>query len=329
MTAGPPQHSERIVVTGASGFVGRHLLDRLVSAGVQVVAVSRGGTGRTDVHDVRVADYKDAAALAESFSGASAVVHLAARAHQRDANGADTAALYEEANVAAAVAVARASRLAGVGRLVLMSSIGVNGNRTQGRPFTASDVPRPVEEYARSKWKAEQAVAADLQDGPTEWVILRPPLVYGHGCPGNFRKLVQLVARAPLVPLGAVTALRTFVCVDNLVDAVLVAARHPAAAGRTFLISDAQTLTVAEVARILAAALGRSPGVVLDVSPRLLYLLARIAGKAQAIGKLIAELQVDGSEFSKATGWVPPVDPRQGLRTMVGDHPVAPKIETT
>lgn len=306
--------SKTFVVTGASGFIGRHLVGRLVRDGHTVRAMSRRGMDRDGVTDIVLRDYAEAKTLDDAMQDASAVFHLAARAHQVDESSAgDGDALYRQANVHSAMSVARAARAAGVGRFVLISSIGVNGSATTGAPFRPDDVPRPIEPYARSKWEAEQAIAALLADGSTDYVILRPPLVYGAGCPGNFEKLLKLVARAPLLPLGGITSPRTLIHVDNLVDALVVAAIHPQASRRTFLVTDPRDIHVAEIVRTLAEGLGKPRHTVIDVPASWLAGLARLAGKQAAWEKLTASLQVDGSEFSRATGWRAPVQPRQGL----------------
>jgi UDP-N-acetyl-alpha-D-quinovosamine dehydrogenase len=306
--------SRRVAVTGATGFVGRHLVDRLVRDGVSVVALSRSGTKRPDVDD-RLSDYTESAALQLALQEVDVVIHLAARAHQTG-ESADTAEMesrYRRANVDTAVAVAGAARAVGVRRFVLLSSIGVNGNATNGKPFRSDDTPNPVEPYAKSKWSAEQAVATLLREGRTDHVILRPPLVYGPDCPGNFAMLLKLAARAPVIPLGGIRAPRTLIGVDNLVDAIIVAASDAAASRRTFLVADARDTSVSEIMRTLVRGCGRSPSIVLNISSQILGLTASMAGKSASWSKLVAPLQVDGGEFCRVTGWHPPVEPSSGL----------------
>lgn len=315
-------HRAAVGVTGASGFVGRRLLMRIAAEGRPAVALSRRGSGVPGVRDVVLRDYGDAA-LESALRGVDAVIHLAARAHV-EATGNDDAALFRAANVESTLAVARACLKAGVRRLVLVSSIGVNGNRTHGRPFTEADTPQPAEPYAVSKWQAERELARLLEGVALEYVIVRPPLVYGSGCPGNFGRLVRLVARAPWVPLGALRSPRSFIHVDNLVDALLRAASHPGLDRNTYLLSDARDVSVGEVVRCLAAELRPGRRAVLDVPPWLLAALARLAGRSQAYEKLAAPLQVDASAFSRATGWRPPVDPVEGLHETARQSGPAP-----
>lgn len=311
-----PVSAAPFVVTGASGFVARHLIDRLAAEGRPVVALSRRGTARSDVKDVRVDDYEDVERLRAAVRGAACVFHLAARAHEVGAAAAQTDVSRFDDNVRSTVAVAKACRMEGVDRMVQLSSIGVNGNETHGQPFDADAIPRPAEPYAVSKWQAEQALAQQLGDGPTDYVIIRPPLVYGPGNPGNFARLLRLVQRAPLVPLGGFTARRTFVSVHNLVDALLIAATHDGASRGTFLVADDTTVSVAEVVRLLEQGLGRSPRRVIHVPLAWLQALATLAGRGPMVAKLAAELQVDARAFGAATGWRPPRTPQQDLPDM-------------
>lgn len=306
----PDGWPRRVAVTGASGFVGRHLVAALRAEGLEVVALardSRSGPGMT-----QVTDYADGAALAPSFAGAAAVVHLAARAHQPD--GPDADAQYRKANVDATIAVAEGCAAAGVRRLVFVSSIGVHGNHSlPGHAFTEADPPRPVEPYARSKLAAEHGVWARLGSGLTDFVIVRPPLVYGPGCPGNFALLRRLALRAPVVPLGDLDAPRRLIHVGNLVAALRVALVHPAASRRTFVLGDARDTSVAEIVRRLADAAGRSRAAVWRVPRPLLAALAACTGQRARLARLLQPLQVDPAAFTAATGWRPAIAPEHGI----------------
>lgn len=307
----------RLAVTGARGFVGRTLVARLRRDGIAAVAISRGNGAPHDDGGVRTAevDYADVARLAELFANCDAVIHLAARAHQiGETVDADTARRYREANVAPVLAVAQAAQRAGVRRVVLVSSIGVNGNATHGHPFTEADPPAPAEPYAVSKLEAELTLQQALADGATDWVVLRPPLVYGPGCPGNLAKLIGLTARAPLLPLGDLHAPRTLVAIDNLLDALQVASLHDAASRRTFVVADGRDIDVASMLRAFLDGLGRGRWRLLPVPAGLLGALARAAGKGAAWTKISGALQVDARAFGAATGWRPHVDPVDGLR---------------
>lgn len=300
-------------MTGSTGFVGGHLVEHLLGAGASVTCLSRQTAGRAGTRHKHVSDYLDVDTLTDALRGSDVVVHLAARAHVLDEDAADPEKAFRAANFESARAVAQAARAAGVRRLVLVSSIGVNGDRTVGRPFTETDAPHPRELYATSKWEGEQAVARELAQGQTDFVVLRPPLVYGDGCPGNFHLLLRLVDRLPLIPLGGLRRRRSLIHIDNLCDAILIGAAHPAVSRGTYVLSDNLDLSVAEVARILAAAFGKRPARVIPVPEVVLRWAAGLIGKRAAVDKLAGELIVDPSAFLTATGWRPPVAPAAGL----------------
>ena len=230
----------KFVVTGARGYVARRLIRRLVLDGHEVVGLTRGGAtngAAPGSYEVVVGDYTEEVLLTRLVSGAQAVFHLAARAHQTSAGEADTK-LFHAANVVPTEALARACALVGVARFVMLSSIGVLGNRTGLAAFSDATIPAPVDPYAVSKANAEQRVTEVLSDHCYDYCIVRAPLVYGSGSPGNFASLVAIAAKAPLVPLAGIRARRTFIHVDHLVEALVIAAIHPAACRRTYVIAD-------------------------------------------------------------------------------------------
>lgn len=281
----------RIVVTGAGGFVGRHLVANLRHAGHEVVTVSRSGDA-----DVVVPGYADARRLAAAMAGAAGVIHLAARAHR---GGVDADF---EPNVVAARTVAVAARESGVARMVLVSSIGVNGNVTHARAFTETDAPAPCEPYARSKLRAEQAVQRELSGSATSWTIVRPPLVYGPGAPGNFARLAHAVARGLPLPLALVRNRRNLVGVDALAQALRVAATHPAAANELFLVADRDVVSTPEIITAIAQGLGRRARL-WPVQPALITAAASIAGRRRIADSLCASLEVDASKARRVLGW--------------------------
>ena len=312
-----------LAVTGSSGFVGRHLVSWLAAQGHAVVAVSRRSTGQlpVDVQARPVADYTDVAAVARALQGTLAVVHLAARAHvlgtepQQDALSA-----FERANVDATLACAEAALDAGCRRFVLVSSIGVNGQATYGQPFTESDEPSPQEPYARTKLQAERALAERLTGTPLEWVVVRPPLVYGPHCPGNFRALLGLVRSLPVLPFGALRGRRSYIGIQNLCSALEMAALHPACAGRRFVLSDGEDIDLASLVRLLADGMGRLHVPQWAIPPAMLKALAMLVGRSDTFTKLSGELQVDSRAFSQCTGWRPPVTLSQALIETAAAH---------
>lgn len=292
-------HPGRLVITGASGFIGRALVVHANRAGHSVTALSRSAGSLAG-------GYEDESALARACQGADAVVHLAARAH-RGGTDADF-----EDNVRAARALARAARGAGARRLVLVSSIGVNGNVSRGKPFDEADAPAPVEPYARSKLRCEQEVQQLLAGSGTEWVIARPPLVYGALAPGNFGRLVRMVARGLPLPLAAIHNQRSLVGVGNLCEALLLCATHSAAAGELFMLADGEDLSTPEIIRCIARGLARPPRL-WSAPPALLRAAARLARRSRIADSLCDSLQVDASKARRVLGWSPAVRTPDGI----------------
>jgi nucleoside-diphosphate-sugar epimerase len=293
---------KRILLTGATGFVGRAALPALSRLG-EVVAVARrpvAGATRTEL----VADIADPRDWRPLLEGITDVVHLAARVHvMKDDETGEAASM--RVNFEATRALAVASAEAGVGRFVFLSTIKVNGDTTADRPFTPSDPPHPVGAYAVSKHLAEEALAA-LPAG-MERVILRPPLVYGPGVGGNFAALLRLCRTGLPLPLGAVANRRSLIAVENLASAIATCVAAPSATGVCrYLLRDGDDLSTAELVRRLAAAMGR-PSRLVPVPPSWLAAALRIAGRAELAERLLASLQVDDSDFRRDYRWRPPV----------------------
>lgn len=299
---------DAIVVTGASGFVGRALVRHLHGLGRPVVALARHAwEAPPGVRSVRIENYEDAATLGAACAGTAGVVHLAALAHRSGSS-------WEfAASVRAAEAVAAAAVAARVPRFVLVSSIGVNGNRTHGEPFTEASLPQPLEPYAFSKLRAEQAVLAATRGSGTAPVIVRPPLVYGPQAPGNFGRLVRMVQRGLVLPVASVRNARTLVGLDPLLGLLVLCLDHPAAAGDLFLAGDAQDLSTPQLVRCIADGLGR-PARLAPIPPALLLAAATLMGQRRLGDSLCGSLQVDVRKARRLLGWHPAPATEEGVR---------------
>lgn len=308
-----------VLVTGATGFVGNALLKRLLTDGpfANVVATSRRSAVALpeDVKFVKIDDLLSGAEWSEALLGVSAVVHLAARVHVMNDKSAEPLAEFRRVNVEGTAHLAREAAAAGVRRFVFLSSIKVNGEfTTAGRPFTANDIPAPEDPYGVSKHEAEQLLRQIAADTGMEVVIIRPPLVYGPGVKANFASMMHWLARGVPLPLAAVTEnRRSLVALDNLVDLIVICLNHPGAANETFLVSDGEDLSTAELLKRMGAALGY-PARLFYLPPALLKLGGTVVNKPGIYQRLCGSLQLDIAKTHQLLGWTPPVSVEEGLR---------------
>ncbi|MDB5850448.1 MAG: NAD-dependent epimerase/dehydratase [Rhodoferax sp.] len=305
-----------ILVTGATGFVGARLVSALTaSPGFSVRPIVR----RVALGDaVAMGDLSSTTEWTEALAGINVVVHLAARVHVMHDNAADPLPLFLRTNTEATLHLAQQAARAGVKRLVFLSSVKVNGERTAaGRPFRADDAPAPEDAYAISKHRAELGLHAIASATGLEVVIIRPPLVYGPGVKANFAALLNAVTRGMPLPLGRVHNRRSLVALDNLVDLVVTCLTHPRAAGQTFLVSDGEDLSTADLVRRLARAMQR-PARLLPVPVWLLKTAATVLGKRAQAQRLCDNLQVDIAATLERLGWTPPLSVDEGMRRAVG-----------
>lgn len=299
-----------ILVTGASGFVGRTLCTELLTRGFTVRATSR----RPAAGCLPMGSLSPSTDWTEALQGVDRVVHLAARVHVMDDHASDPLAEFRAANVAGTLGLARQAAGAGVRRFVFVSSIKVNGESTpEGQPFTADDAPAPQDPYGVSKLEAEQGLQLLAAETGMEVVVVRPPLVYGPGVQANFRNMLRVLQKGVPLPLGGVRNRRTLVALDNLVDLLALCLDHPGAANQVFLAGDGEDLSTPELLSRAARALGTRARLI-PVPPALLLLMARLAGKAGVAQRLCGSLQLDISKTRHLLGWTPKVGVDEALR---------------
>jgi UDP-glucose 4-epimerase len=291
------------LMTGASGFVGSHLRAEMARRGLP----ARGVTRRMAPELTTVSSYGPDMDWSAALDGIDAVIHLAARVHVMRETAADPLALFRAANVEASVNLARQAAEAGVRRFVFVSSIKVNGERTEpGNPFTADDPPAPQDPYGISKAEAETALAALGRQTGMEITVVRPPLVYGPGVRGNFQSLMKWAASGAPSIFPLVRNKRSFLHVANLCDLLIIALDHPAAANRIFLASDGKDLSTHELLTRLTLTAGRRPKSI-PVPRPILSALGSLTGRRAAIARLTENLQIDLTPTSQALNWHPPV----------------------
>lgn len=310
--------SARVLVTGATGLVGRAVAERLLMDKRTVrIAVRNPDAKYHEAEIANVGNIDENTDWTSALEGVDFVIHCAARTHVLRDNSADPLTAYREVNVQGTRRLAEQACEAGVRRLVFVSSIKVHGERTEpGAPFTFSSPARPEDYYGQSKWEAEQALHDLATRTGLGVVIVRPPLVYGPQAKGNFARLVGLVEKGIPLPLGAVSNQRSLVALDNLVDLLIRCIDHPAAAGQTFLVSDGEDLSTPELTRRQARAMGR-PVRLVPVPVGLLKAVGRLTGKSQEVERLVGSLQVDISHTQEILDWTPPVTVDEGLRRAV------------
>lgn len=306
-----------LLVTGASGFVGKAVCARL-SRRFQVSAAARSAaTPSVGCAQVTVGAITGATDWTVALSGQDVVVHLVARVHVMKDLSTDPLAEFRAVNVVGSLNLARQAVEAGVKRMIFVSSVKVNGEFSEsGRPFTEESVPAPSDYYGISKLEAEIALQNIAQETGMELVVIRPPLVYGPGVKANFAALVQAVKRGWPLPLAKVDNSRSLVGLDNLVNFIETCAIHSQAAGQTFLVSDGHDLSTPELIRRLAWA-ADVPVRLWPVPVWLLETGAAVLGKREAAKRLCGNLQVDISKARNLLGWVPPFSVDEGLRRTV------------
>lgn len=300
-----------VLVTGAGGFVGRHLVPDLLAAGYRVRAVSRGSLpARTGLETVSVGDLAGPVDWSAALEGVGHVVHLAGLAH---ADGDLPEERYRRVNTQATLALARAARGAGIGRFVFLSSIRAQSGPASAVALTEAEVPAPTDAYGRSKLAAEQGLAAiDI-----DWVALRPVLVYGAGVKANMAALLRL-ARLPVpLPLGGLQARRSLLAVENLCEAVRFALTDACPARQSYIVADPEPVSVPQMLAAMRAGLGRKPGLI-KLPASVLALAARLAGRPQAYDKLAGGLIARPDALLRA-GWRPRVETLPALAALAAD----------
>lgn len=309
-----------VLVTGASGFVGTALCRHLQQRGTVVRRALRSAPAAGATQDwIATGELSGEQDWSDALAGCTEVVHLAARVHVMSDTAAEPLAEFRRVNVDGTLNLARQAARSGVRRFVFVSSIKVNGEATApGRPFREDQPAAPLDAYGVSKHEAEQGLRALGQETGMEIVIVRPPLVYGPGVRANFRALARAVQKGLPLPLAMVDNRRSLVGLDNLVDFLSLCLRHPAAAGQTFLVSDGEDLSTAQLVRRMASALGRR-ALLLPVPPAMLVGLAALAGKREMARRLCDNLQVDIGKARGLLGWTPPCGVDQQMAAALSD----------
>ena len=312
----------RLLVTGATGFIGHAVVQRLLPTVQDSLVVAVRNSAASFPAVVRVAQIGELGPdtnWLSSLQGVEVVIHCAARAHIMNDLTVDPLAEYRKINTQGTLALARQAVQAGVRRFVFISSIKVSGERTApGNPFRAEEAPSPEDAYGISKHEAELGLMVLARETAMEVVIIRPPLVYGPGVKGNFASMVRWLRRGLPLPLGSIHNQRSLLALDNLVDFIALCSdpeRSPRAANEVFLLSDGEHVSTTELLLRVAHAYGVRPRLI-PVPVRWMRMAASLRGKGAAVDRLTGSLVVDDSKARDLLGWAPVVSMQEQLQKM-------------
>jgi nucleoside-diphosphate-sugar epimerase len=305
---------KRVLVTGANGFIGRHLCSALEMAGFRVRRAVRslGTTASLPHHDlIAIGDIGPNSNWTDALSDVQAVVHLAAHVH-RPRPKENTAHEYFRVNLEGTRALVTQACEVGVERFIFLSSTKVHGERSDQKPFAADDALTPVDAYGKSKLAAEYAVRDIADRSRMGWVIVRPPLVYGPGVGANFYRLLTLVNRQVPLPFKGIANKRSLVSIGNLSDFLVRVLSQSEALGQTFLISDDYDLSTGELVSKIAESMRMEP-LLFHVPIRILEFAGKIVGYGAEVSRLTQSLQLDVSHTRLTLGWRPVESTEKGI----------------
>lgn len=311
-----------VLITGATGFVGSRLaafLSTRVPVGDLSLAVRHHPDklqmprGLTAESMKVVGDINPHTNWIDALIGVDVVIHLAARVHVMNDVALDPLEEYRNANTLATIHLAQEAAKAGVKRFIYLSSIKVNGEETSpGQSYSEDSTPAPIDPYGVSKWEAELGLEKVCAQTGMQFVIIRPPLIYGPGVKANFQKLLALVAKGIPLPLGATHNQRSMLALDNLVSFIAEAMTNPLAANQCFLLSDGEDVSTTQLLKLIARGMSKSIWL-LPVPVFILKVAAQVLGASEAADRLLGSLQIDSSKARQLLQWQPPLSVEEGI----------------
>ncbi len=312
---------KKVLVTGANGFIGNALCKRLLAEGLIINAVTRKKRASlyvdqtndpNQINHIEVDDISGTIDWRDALKNVDIIVHLAARVHMMSENQQSSLNDYRRVNVYGTQKLAVQAARAGVKRFVFLSSVKVNGEE-KSEPYTESDEPSPKDAYARSKMEAEIELKVIADKSKMEYVILRPPLVYGPWVKANFFNLMRLIDNKFPLPLGGIINQRSFIFLGNLIDCIYNCMTHSSAANKLYLVSDDSDLSTPELVRSIADALEKRC-ILFKIPTPLLRKTGNLLGKGELVNRLIGSLAVDIKKIKKELAWVPLYQVKSGLQ---------------
>lgn len=309
----------KVFVTGATGFVGNALLSKLIEDGHEVTACTRSAHSDLDkcIEEIVVGDFALIKDWTSYLDGMEVVIHLAGRAHVMKEQVTDSVSEYRLNNTYLTSKLFRDSILMGVRRFIYLSSIKVNGEyTTRDERFDNHIKKIPVDPYGLSKYEAEELLFSQAKDTNTEFVILRPPMIYGRGVKGNLVSLIKLISKGVPLPFGSTKNLRSLLSLTNLVNIISVVMIHPKAANEVFVVADGLDFSTSDLVRKIASVLDKSSRLI-PFPKWLLVALFKAIGRKDLVDKLLSDLRLDISKAKNLLGWQPNTDIDADIRESV------------
>ncbi|MDC3200251.1 SDR family oxidoreductase [Porticoccaceae bacterium] len=316
----PSLNKMKVLVTGATGFIGSALIDVLItSPDYDVVGMIRSKESYVKNPEVeyRLGEIGSSVREPINLNDIDVIVHTAGRAHIMHDRHQNPVEEFRRVNTSGTINLARLAVDSGVKRFVFLSSIKVNGESTDlGIPFSIDSIEDPRDAYGVSKYEAERGLRDISRDTGLEVTIIRPPLVYGPGVKGNFNTLIRVLSSRIPLPLGSVkNNRRSMVGLDNLLSMIVTCVRHPMAANQTFLVSDKADLSTYSLLSVLGTSIGK-PAVLFKFPIVMLAFIAKFLGMETNAQRIMGTLQVDISHTCSQLGWEPPFSVEYGLKKL-------------
>ncbi|MBT3812250.1 MAG: SDR family oxidoreductase [Gammaproteobacteria bacterium] len=311
---------EKVLVTGATGFIGKALVQTLVAQQFNVVAGVRQIDESQSDAQIELGDLCAATDFSAVLQDIDVVIHLAARAHIMHNRASDPLAAFRKVNTAGTLNLAIQAAEAGVKRFIFISSIKVNGElTTSNAAFQVELIAPPLDPYALSKYEAEQGLMSLTHSTSMQVVIIRPPLVYGPDVKANFAKMINWLAKGIPLPFGAIHNKRSLIALDNLLSFIMLCITHPKATNEVFLIADGEDVSTTQLLQKIAHALHKK-SVLVPVPVSWMRIVAALCGKQEVANRLFTSLQVDSSKATALLGWEPVISIDKQLQKMTDSY---------
>jgi len=312
---------KKILITGGNGFIGKALTKKLIqnSYFVKISSRKKEFNSKNLFTTYMTGEIDGKTKWDKILNNIDCVVHCAATTSNMNKNEKETSESFQKVNIEGTINLARQSVSMGVKRLIFLSSIKVNGEKTfNNSSFKYYDIPNPNDAYSNSKWIAEQELRKISKSTNLELIIIRSPLVYGPGVKGNFKRLINVIRTNMPLPLAMVQNQRSMIGIENLIDLIIRCIDHPKASGKTFLASDGEDLSTPELIKLIALSMGMKANL-FPLPIFVLKFLGSIFGRREEINRLVDSLRIDNNYTKEILNWIPPMSVEEGIRRITQD----------